>query len=88
MVTPGGTANATASRKASSASWSVGGHRWATSPEAGHWKTGEVPKKNLATVPQREKITVYLVDRPGAIQSVIMAGEGGAGGAKSEGAGD
>ncbi len=41
----------------------------------GDWKTGEVPKKNLAQVQHREKTTVYLVDRPGAIQSVIMAGQ-------------
>ena len=41
----------------------------------GDWKTGEVPKKNIAQVAHREKTTVYLVDRPGAVQSVIMAGQ-------------
>jgi len=41
----------------------------------GDWKTGEVPKKVLPEVPQRDKISVYLIDRPGAIQSVIMAGQ-------------
>lgn len=41
----------------------------------GDWKTGDVPKKNIAQVPHREKTTVYLIDRPGAIQSVIMAGQ-------------
>jgi zinc protease len=41
----------------------------------GDWKTGEVPKKNIAQVQHREKTTVYLIDRPGAVQSVIMAGQ-------------
>jgi zinc protease len=38
------------------------------------WKAGEVPKKNLARVEHREKTAVYLIDKPGAQQSVIMAG--------------
>ena len=38
------------------------------------WKPGGVPAKNLATVEQRKKPSVYLIDRPGAIQSVILAG--------------
>jgi zinc protease len=37
------------------------------------WKPGEVPAKNLATVPPA-KATVYLIDRPGSQQSVIFAG--------------
>jgi len=41
----------------------------------GDWKNGEVPKKNIAPVAHRDKTTVYLIDRPGAIQSVIMAGQ-------------
>ena len=41
----------------------------------GDWKTGEVPKKNIAQVQHREKTTVYLIDRPGAVQSVIIAGQ-------------
>lgn len=41
----------------------------------GDWKTGEVPKKNITQVAHREKTTVYLIDRPGAVQSVIMAGQ-------------
>jgi len=40
----------------------------------GDWKTGDVPKKNLTTVQHRERTAVYLIDRPGAVQSVIMAG--------------
>lgn len=38
------------------------------------WKSGEVPKKNLVPVAQKDKPTVYLVDRPGSQQSIIVAG--------------
>ena len=38
------------------------------------WAKGDVPKKNLAQVSIPEKPVVYLVDRPGALQSVILAG--------------
>jgi zinc protease len=38
------------------------------------WKNGEVPRKNVASVPPRTKPAVYLMDRPGAIQSLILAG--------------
>ncbi len=38
------------------------------------WKSGPTPAKNIATVAQKEKPVVYLVDKPGAIQSVILAG--------------
>ncbi len=38
------------------------------------WKPGEVPAKNLATVEHQTKSAVYLIDRPGSIQSVILAG--------------
>jgi zinc protease len=38
------------------------------------WKPGAVPVKNLATVEPQKKSSVYLIDRPGAIQSVILAG--------------
>lgn len=37
----------------------------------GGWKAGDVPKKNLAEVQQPAKTAVYLMDRPGALQSVI-----------------
>ena len=40
----------------------------------GHWKPGPVPVKNVQTVSQQEKSAVYLVDRPGSIQSLIFAG--------------
>jgi len=38
------------------------------------WTKGDVPHKNLATVDQRPSSSVYIMDRPGAIQSVIFAG--------------
>jgi zinc protease len=38
------------------------------------WKTGEVPKKNIGPREQAPKPVVYLVDRPGSIQSIIIAG--------------
>ncbi|MDA1314934.1 MAG: pitrilysin family protein [Acidobacteria bacterium] len=41
----------------------------------GSWRTrNEVPRKNLATVSNPETNTLYLVDKPGAQQSVIVAG--------------
>jgi zinc protease len=39
----------------------------------GGWKAGEVPKKNIANVPAAEKPLVFLMDKPGALQSVIHA---------------
>jgi len=39
------------------------------------WKAGEVPKKVLADVPAPGKGVVYLVDRPGALQSVIVGAQ-------------
>ncbi|HEY7387556.1 MAG TPA: pitrilysin family protein [Bryobacteraceae bacterium] len=38
------------------------------------WKPGETPKKNLANVSLPAKPVVYLVDRPGSEQSLILAG--------------
>ncbi len=39
------------------------------------WKPGEVPKKNIATVSApAARPGVYLIDRPGSIQSLIFAG--------------
>lgn len=37
----------------------------------GSWKAGEVPKKNVADVAPPAKRVVYLMDKPGAPQSVI-----------------
>jgi zinc protease len=39
------------------------------------WKTGEVPNKNIGTVEHSPKPKVFLVDKPGALQSVIIAGD-------------
>jgi len=38
------------------------------------WKPGAVPPKNLRTVALPTSQTVYVIDRPGAEQSVILAG--------------
>jgi zinc protease len=41
----------------------------------GGWKPGPVPAKNLATVAPAPAPALYLIDRPGAIQSAIFAAE-------------
>ncbi len=38
------------------------------------WKAGEIPEKNVKTVEQRPASAVYLVDRPGSIQSIVIVG--------------
>ncbi len=38
------------------------------------WQKGEVPKKNIRDVAQKENSVVYLMDRPGSLQSIIFAG--------------
>lgn len=38
------------------------------------WKSGETPKKAIAVVEHQPAAAVYLVDRPGAQQSVVLAG--------------
>jgi len=38
------------------------------------WTPGPVPSKNLATVPRPSKPAIYLVDKPGALHSVVIAG--------------
>jgi zinc protease len=40
----------------------------------GGWKAGEIPAKNIGHVEPQRKTAVYLVDRPGSLQSVIFAG--------------
>jgi zinc protease len=37
------------------------------------WQKGEVPRKNVSQVPQ-PKPQLYLMDRPGSLQSIILAG--------------
>ena len=38
------------------------------------WKPGSVPAKNIATVNQQQRPVVYLIDRPGSLQSIVIAG--------------
>ncbi len=38
------------------------------------WKQGSVPKKAISNVPIQPKSVVYLIDKPGAIQSIVFAG--------------
>jgi zinc protease len=38
------------------------------------WKPGAIPNKSIATVAPQERPTLYLLDRPGSIQSLIIAG--------------
>jgi zinc protease len=39
------------------------------------WKPGDVPKKSIPSVPQPQRAEVYLIDRPGSLQSLIMAAQ-------------
>jgi zinc protease len=39
-----------------------------------NWKRGEVPRKNISTVAHKPNPIVYLMDKPGAVQSIIFAG--------------
>ena len=41
----------------------------------GGWQQGEVPKKNVAQVSQPGKTVVYLIDRPGSLQSLIVGAQ-------------
>ena len=38
------------------------------------WQRGTVPKKNIDMVEHQPKSVIYLLDRPGSIQSLILAG--------------
>ena len=39
------------------------------------WKPGDVPQRTIPRVPQPEKSVVYLIDRPGSGQSVILGAQ-------------
>jgi zinc protease len=41
----------------------------------GAWRAGEVPHKTIAQVAQPKGTTVYLIDRPGALQSEIIGAQ-------------
>ncbi|MGH7647538.1 MAG: insulinase family protein, partial [Gemmatimonadaceae bacterium] len=38
------------------------------------WKAGDIPAENIATVSGPQKTKVYILDRPGAEQSIIIGG--------------
>ncbi len=38
------------------------------------WEKGDVPQKNIAKVDQKDESVVYLLNKPGSIQSVVFAG--------------
>ncbi len=38
------------------------------------WKSGDVPKKNVAKVELPSKPVIYVLDRPGSLQSILFAG--------------
>ena len=40
-----------------------------------NWQKGTTPAKKLSTVSGKDKTTIYILDKPGAAQSVILAGE-------------
>jgi zinc protease len=40
-----------------------------------NWKPGQVPEKNIKSVQLPAKSVVYLIDKPGAQQSIIIAGD-------------
>ncbi|MGB8472981.1 MAG: pitrilysin family protein [Candidatus Acidiferrum sp.] len=39
-----------------------------------NWKPGQIPEKNIKNVQLPAKSVVYLIDKPGALQSIIFAG--------------
>lgn len=41
----------------------------------GTWTPGSVPEKNIGAVAERTAPAIYLVDRPGSIQSMILVGD-------------
>jgi zinc protease len=40
----------------------------------GAWDRGDVPVKNVSNVARAGSPTIYLIDRPGAVQSVVLGG--------------
>lgn len=38
-----------------------------------NWKRGKTPKKNIGTVAHKPNQVIYVIDKPGAIQSIIFA---------------
>jgi zinc protease len=42
-------------------------------PRLGVWKTGPLPAKEIATAAPKKRTTVFLIDKPGSVQSFILA---------------
>jgi zinc protease len=40
-----------------------------------HWQPGDVPRKNIGQVEHQAQPSLYLMDRPNAVQSIVFAGE-------------
>ncbi|MFL6465906.1 MAG: M16 family metallopeptidase [Bryobacteraceae bacterium] len=40
----------------------------------GGWKAAPVPAKNISTVPKPQKPAIYLVNKPGALHAIVIAG--------------
>ncbi len=40
----------------------------------GKWRPGDIPTKDIGQVARHDEIEVYLVDRPGSEQSILLAG--------------
>ena len=40
----------------------------------GGWKAAPVPTKNISTVPKPQKPAIYLVNKPGALHTIVIAG--------------
>jgi len=41
----------------------------------GGWQAGQVPRKNVGQVAQPDRTVIYLIDRPGALQSEIVGAQ-------------
>jgi len=39
--------------------------------EFGDWKSGDVPKTEIRAVPNQSAPKIYLIDRPGSVQTVL-----------------
>ena len=39
------------------------------------WRPGDIPQRDISQVRPRDLDTIYLIDKPGAVQSIIFAGQ-------------
>lgn len=42
--------------------------------EFGDWKRGDVPETKIPVAPEQSKTNIYLIDRPGSVQTVLQLG--------------